>query len=249
MIINRFKPVGTTNFGDAINDYLWPKLLNPRFTQIPGMFHGIGTVLGARMPDAPRHVVFGSGTGYAGIPTLDSRWKVYFVRGPRTARDLGGVASITDPAILMRDYAPAREEPTFECSFMPRWDSIDDALIASCEGIGIHVIDARWPVEEVMQHIVDTDLLLTEALHGAVVADTLRVPWVSIYGNRGHEFKWQDWCWSMDMIWNPIDMAEFTLDWARRNAVPQLSALSILDRRYSDMQAALSTLNRDLEVM
>lgn len=247
MIVWRFKPVGTTNYGDALNDYLWPKLI-PEIGHIEGAFYGIGTVLNTAVPkDQPLHVVFGAGMGYGPPPTLDGRWDIRFVRGPHTAAQLGGFRWITDPGILVTHIPTAviANGPSYEVSYMPRWDTISPDLVKRCEDAGFHVIDPRWDVEKVTQHISDSSLLLSGALHGAIAADTLRVPWVSIYGERGHEFKWRDWCASMEMVWNPIDMMEFTLDWARRNAVPQLSAKSVLEGKKCQMAEEIKRLRED----
>lgn len=247
MIIWRFKPEGTTNFGDALNDWLWPKLLPPKFTQIPGVFYGIGTVLGAKQPAAERHVVFGAGAGYSALPKPDDTWKVFFVRGPSTAAALGGVQWITDPGILIRNFYDLPLLPGDSVSFMPRWDSMSPELLDGCTRAGIEVIDPCSPVPTVISQISNTGLLLTEALHGAVAADALRIPWISIYANRGHGFKWRDWCASLDMIWNPIDMGEFSLSWARDYAVPQLSARSVSDARYEAVKDSLADLVRWIE--
>jgi succinoglycan biosynthesis protein ExoV len=248
MLIQRFKPPGSQNFGDALNDYLWPKLLNPKFTEIPGYFYGIGTSLGERMPTDGQITVFGAGIGYAGVPKALFDWHVYFVRGPMTAAAMRA-PYITDPGLLVHRFHRPTEprEPRVPCAFMPRWDNMSTELVDRCAEARIGVIDPADPVEKVIEHIRGTRLLLTEALHGAVVADTLRVPWVSIYADRGHEFKWKDWCGSMDMIWNPIDAMEYTLAWARDNAVPQLSALSVLKARIAAMDETLAKFNADIE--
>ena len=45
--------------------------------------------------------------------------------------------------------------------------------------------------------------MLTEALHGAIVADALRVPWIPIrLYDRYSEFKWRDWTESMHLPLN-----------------------------------------------
>lgn len=214
---------------------------------MPGLFYGIGTVLGASNDKTAQcNIVFGSGSGYDGVPAIDLRWKVYFVRGPVTAAELPGTAWITDPGILMAKFFH-RLKPTFDCSFMSRWNNWTSDLETACAKVGIHVIDPRADVEKVTEEIASSKLLLTEALHGAVVADTLRTPWISIYGDRGHEFKWYDWCGSMGIVWNPIDMVEYTLTWARRYAVPQLSAPSVHAQRLANVEAALACLNQDIE--
>jgi hypothetical protein len=71
----------------------------------------------------------------------------------------------------------------------------------------------------------DEHMIRIKLPFGAMTADQLRVPWISIYAERGHEQDWFNWCESKYMIWNPIDMNVHTLSWARDFAVPQLSAL------------------------
>jgi len=236
------------NFGDALGPWLAERLFpQPAFNDAPGTLYFVGTVLadGDTRP-APR-VVFGAGTGYSAPPRIDDRWRVYFVRGPRTSHLLGGQPWITDPGILVHHFWGNTPTPYQNpCAFMPRWDSMSDELIDGCCKAGIAVIDPRWPVERVIESILSTKLLLTEALHGAVVADVLRVPWISIYASRGHEFKWQDWCGSLEQVWNPIDAAEFSLAWARDYAVPQLSAQSVSDARFRAMTGQVNQLVKDI---
>ena len=110
-------------------------------------------------------------------------------------------------------------------AFMPRPTNMDAALVARCAEADIVVIDPNLPDSFVTAAIKNCDLLLTESLYGAMTADWLRVPWISIYAERGHEQDWFNWCESKYMIWNPIDMNVHTLSWARDFAVPQLSAL------------------------
>jgi len=61
-------------------------------------------------------------------------------------------------------------------------------------------------VEEILREIQQSELLIAEAMHGAIVADALRVPWVParVYGNF-MEFKWRDWTQSIQM---PLEVAE-----------------------------------------
>ena len=110
-------------------------------------------------------------------------------------------------------------------AFMPRPENMSPELVERCATANITVIDPNLPDATVVAAIKEVDLLLTEHLYGAMLADLHRVPWISIYADRGHERKWREWCATKNMIWNPIDMVEFTLSWARDFAVPQLSAL------------------------
>lgn len=250
MIIRRWQPGnGVTNFGDQLVEWLAPKLFTAKLAEAPGTLYFIGTLLGEGMATADRpRVVFGAGAGYSTPPRLTADDRVYFVRGPQTAARLGGVPFITDPGLFIHHFAQPRAAAPYRvpCAFMPRWDSMSPELADGCRKAGIEIVDPRLPVEVVVDAIRHTNLLLTEALHGAVVADALRVPWISIYAQRGHEFKWYDWCGSLGMIWNPIDAQSHTLSWARDYAVPQLSAQSVLDARKRVLDTALADLNRNI---
>lgn len=69
-----------------------------------------------------------------------------------------------------------------------------------CARSAIRFIDPTRPVAEVIDAISGVDRLVTEALHGAIVADLFRVPWLRVCchgreyeGAEVSEFKWTDW--------------------------------------------------------
>ena len=55
-----------------------------------------------------------------------------------------------------------------------------------------------------MTAIAQTEVLLAEAMHGAIVADALRVPWIPLCTSaRILNFKWLDWCASLNLDYRP----------------------------------------------
>lgn len=222
-----------------LNRIIWPKHLNPKLTAIEpdGLFCGIGTMLGEHMVPASRYLVFGAGAGYSGAPHLGPDSRIDFVRGPMTSANMGWVRSITDPAILVSEQY-AKGEVEHEIAFLPRADRRRNP-----REDGIAFIDPARDAHSVIGDISRCDLLLTESLHGAIVADSLRVPWISMYV-PDHNFKWHDWCRSMNMVWNPIDES---LDWARKLAVPQLSADSVRKHKVRAILECVDKLNQDIE--
>ncbi|MFY7916843.1 MAG: polysaccharide pyruvyl transferase family protein, partial [Rubrivivax sp.] len=73
-----------------------------------------------------------------------------------------------------------------------------------CEQIGLHPISCHWSVDRVLDEIRRCDLLLSEAMHGAIVADALRVPWVPITCNPDIlGAKWRDWLSVFDLPYQP----------------------------------------------
>jgi succinoglycan biosynthesis protein ExoV len=200
---------GAANFGDELNPYLWSRLLPDLDTRgsHDWIFVGIGTLLNDRLPKAGRTIVFGAGVGYGeAVPKPDDRWRIHFVRGPRSAAALGigGSAALTDPAILVSDVWQERRERRRGMAFMPHFSHANSWIESLCQEEGIGYIDPRWPVERVLTAIADSDLLLAEAMHGAIVADALRVPWIPVRSAPSVlEFKWLDWCDSIQVPYRP----------------------------------------------
>ena len=195
------------NFGDELNLYVWPALLPEGFLNEDEseLFVGIGSIIGDHLPPRARKFVVGSGyAGYMGLPDVhDGTWDIRFLRGPNTARTLKVDAklSICDSAILLRAMDLPAPDRSVEIAFMPHYESLERGHWAeACRQAGMTLIDATAPVETVLSQIRGARLLITEAMHGAIVADALRTPWIGarpIYG--GHHKKWLDWAGALDL--------------------------------------------------
>jgi succinoglycan biosynthesis protein ExoV len=204
---------GIRNFGDELNHHVWPRVCPGIFDDSPdgAQFIGIGTLLNDHVPPAPRTVVFGSGVGYYGPPPRNPGWEIHCVRGPLSAEALGlpASAAVTDPGILaprVFDLGP-RPRTSWQFAFMPHWQTAPDEWRPICERIGFGFIDPRWEPARVLDALRRTDVVLTEAMHGAIVADALRIPWVAVR-TREHikSFKWEDWCRSMALTYAPVSL-------------------------------------------
>lgn len=198
----------TPNFGDDLNNVMWDALVGPSFfdNNDDELFLGIGSILWDFLPKAPKKIVMGSGYGgYTDKPNLqDGSWDVAFVRGPRTARalNLDPKLAITDAAILTRFMNLPAQAKKYKVSFMPHWESISRGNWQRvCKHAGINYIDPTDPnVLASLQAIQQTELLITEAMHGAILADTLRVPWLALEPIFPlHRNKWFDWSESMSI--------------------------------------------------
>lgn len=204
MILYYYKdPVG--NFGDDLNQWLWPQLFQRPIEQYfdeDTLFLGIGSILNQKVPEFPRtKVVFGSGCGYGSIPILTEAWRFFCVRGPLTASllELPAHLAICDSAILVRTLLEPARRSEYEAAFMPHhvtaqyhdWRSV-------CESLAIRYIDPADPVEQTLQTIRKSSVVISEAMHGAIIADALRVPWVPVRTRqRILDFKWRDWSSSL----------------------------------------------------
>jgi succinoglycan biosynthesis protein ExoV len=193
------------NFGDELNGLLWPRLLPGFFDQDERTrFLGIGSILDGRHDAAETKLVAGSGYGgYERRIALDQSWIVHWVRGPRTARHLGLPATlgIGDPGSLipLAGLAPARDAR--DIGFMPHFESATRGAWAEvAELAGATLIDPRDDPLDVIAAIGKCRVLLSEALHGVIVADALRVPWVAVRPLAPiHRPKWTDWAETLDL--------------------------------------------------
>jgi succinoglycan biosynthesis protein ExoV len=200
------------NFGDALNDWLWPELLPGVFDDDARVrFVGIGTILDRNLPRAPLTVVFGTGTGYAPPPDLrPSRWRVYGVRGPLTARVLGlsAEAVLTDPAILLAQDPALHARSPGGVVFVPHWKSVRfGQWREACELAGIEFVDPCGDAREVVRRIAGASKVIAESMHAGIVADAFRVPWVPVLLSREvAAFKWADWAASVGLPYEPVHL-------------------------------------------
>jgi exopolysaccharide glucosyl ketal-pyruvate-transferase len=210
------------NFGDELNVWLWPRLLPGFFDDDERqLFIGVGSTLFDYFPSDSRKIVFGAGYGgYTAVPAIDERWQFYFVRGRLTAAALGldeGLG-VGDAAIIVRSCMARTARKTHRISFMPHWQSAADGHWAEASrAAGLHYIDPCDSVENVLTQIQESEVLVSEAMHGAIVADALRVPWTAVRPIQApNRAKWHDWASALDLTlrWthvSPSSALEFAL--------------------------------------
>ncbi|MGL5009102.1 MAG: polysaccharide pyruvyl transferase family protein [Paracoccaceae bacterium] len=200
-----------SNFGDELNAIMWQELLPDGFLDEDEgeLFLGIGSILWNHLPRAPLKHVMGSGFGgYTAPPDVhDGSWNVAWVRGPVTAErlKLDPRLAICDSAILLRAVRlppPAADVGTV---FMPHFESAARGdWQRACTLAGIGYLDPRDNVGTLLARIRGAKLMITEAMHGAIVADALRVPWIGIVPFfPQHRAKWEDWALSLDIRLRP----------------------------------------------
>lgn len=206
------------NFGDELNLWLWDRLLPGVFDDDAStIFVGIGTLLNELLPASESTIVFGSGAGYGRRPNIDERWRIFCVRGPLTASylNLPAKMAITDSAILVRSVFCQSGHKSFRFGYMPHHVNArrgGKTIESICQNLGFAYIDPCLPVEQVLSVISATEVLMTEAMHGAIIADALRIPWIPIQVENidALPFKWQDWCSSIDVSYSPKCLAVLT---------------------------------------
>jgi succinoglycan biosynthesis protein ExoV len=194
------------NFGDDLNPFifsrLFPELLDDNQKDI---LVGIGTILNHKIPKNPFKYVFGSGFGYGGRPNLsDNRWKFYCVRGPHTAAKLklDESLSVTDPAALVGRYSTQCVSKSNAIGFIPHFESLDLGFWPQTASLaGLRFISPRAPVSAILEDIQACHVVITESLHGAIVSDCLRIPWIAVRPIvKAHREKWLDWAGSLGIV-------------------------------------------------
>ena len=200
------------NFGDDLNEYVWPRILPKGFLDDDEseLFLGIGSILWNDLPKTSKKFILGSGYGgYTPLPDIsDGSWDIQFLRGPSTAKAVGADIDkvICDSAILLKTIdLPKAADRQIDVAFMPHRDSLDRGnWPLACKLAGIHFIDPTEDHKEILAQLLSTKLLIAEAMHGAIVADTLRIPWVAVEPIHPlHRFKWYDWAAALDIEYRP----------------------------------------------
>ena len=74
-----------------------------------------------------------------------------------------------------------------------------------CRSLRIKYIDPTQDFEKCLHDIRASEIVIAEAMHAAIVADSLRVPWIPVnfHGKYINSFKWNDWCQSLGLEYNP----------------------------------------------
>ncbi|MCK0512967.1 polysaccharide pyruvyl transferase family protein [Aromatoleum buckelii] len=205
------------NFGDDMNLFLWEHFLPGVFDRNDdALFIGIGTILSADIPKARHRIVMGSGTGYGRLPADlgDGSWHIYAVRGPLTARAIKAdpELAVADPAILLPllpDFVSASRDGV---AFVPHWTTAEEGIWqTACARAGFDFIDPRHEAKRVIRQIASAQLVIAESMHGAIVADAFRVPWIAIVSGRDTPLKWHDWALALDMEYRPYEVGPLSV--------------------------------------
>lgn len=167
------------------------------------------------MPEAETKIVFSSGAGYEATPRDfgGEGWRIICVRGPLTAKVLSLPESlaVTDGAILLAslpEYRPTSEKERSGVIFMPHHRALDYGFWEqACKRAGIGFVSPREDSLIILEKLKRAKLVLADAMHAAIVADTLRVPWVPILASSSiNGFKWHDWTMSLGMAYKPVEL-------------------------------------------
>jgi len=212
------------NFGDDLNPWLWPQLFDINGIDKEAYFLGIGSILNnhdshLKALKDKKKIVFGTGirpyvnfSSFQHDPTFDIR----FLRGPLSAGMTGNkFPFISDAAYALRqlkNFSTDDCEKQYDVSVMPYFKSLDYFDWKEiCAALGYNYISpfSENGVEHTINEIKKSRMVITEAMHGAIVADIYRVPWhrfifsgPTTEGSMVSEFKWADWLQSVGIYHN-----------------------------------------------
>ncbi|WP_397363340.1 polysaccharide pyruvyl transferase family protein [Olleya sp. R77988] len=208
------------NFGDDLNLWLWPKIFGDTFFDNNDVaFFGIGSILIENSyflkeaETCKQKVVFGTGVRSINEKfNFDDSWDIRFLRGPYSSLKLTNTLDkyVADGAYFLalipeyKDYLNIPKQ--HEIGFIPYFKSIDKVNWQQiCDQLGWKLIlPTNGDVEQFMKDISSCKTIISEAMHGCILADVLRVPWKRLRfnahlheGEKVSEFKWNDWLLSV----------------------------------------------------
>lgn len=198
------------NFGDELNPYIFYNLLNFD-NAFENNFYGIGSLIDHRINPQENSIIFGTGVRDLAIKNLSNSWDIRFVRGPISS-NLLRCNFITDPAYclkLLPKYSSLDKahQKKYKVSYMPYFRDTNNYIIRLvCRILDIHIINPSEEVEFIINEIRASESIIVGAMHGAIVADIFRVPWIrlrnGIHGFESpliSEVKWNDWMLSLSL--------------------------------------------------
>ena len=222
---------GTSNFGDQISPVIVDALLDSKMKRVPWTENGkavkmsaVGSVIHSLRDETK---VWGSGVMMTGLPS--DKLKFHAVRGPKTRKFLleCGYAEeqvpeiYGDPALLLPEiYTPkvlpwTRDMwvviPHHSCLDSAHrrnyWGNLTAEDFQDWELFGYRVVFPNEPWQDVVDAIANAKGVISESLHGLILADAYNVPNVwwnpngesGLVGHNGN-FKFEDYFESVGQI-------------------------------------------------
>ncbi|WP_424217867.1 hypothetical protein [Thauera humireducens] len=117
---------------------------------------------------------------------------------------------VSDAAVLLSaiDLAKAADRDR-KVGFIPHtlstryydWETV-------CIELGLHYISPTLSVDRFLFELTRCEKVVCEAMHGAIAADSLRIPWIPV---RCYDFistfKWTDWLSTIELPYNPSSVS------------------------------------------
>jgi pyruvyltransferase len=199
--------VGRPNFGDDINPVFFHRLagLSTCFAADRSRPHVLGA--GSILEHAGgTSVVCGAGFLRPPARSVAMPSRLVSVRGElsRAAFPRAGAALLGDPLVLVSEFV-SRQQPRHRFGLVPhvlsvgRWQAWNSSRL--------RIIDPAASPWRVVREIASCEVVLSQSLHGLIVADALGIPnvWVAPSdGMAGGRFKFDDYFSTLDAAKTPV---------------------------------------------
>ena len=202
-----FWHIGTPNFGDDINRELFALLggrpVRLRTDRSQPHFLGMGSILEKATDQS---VVLGSGFLRKPVGPVGKEAKYVAVRG-KLSRDALGVGEevlLGDPMVLLGQVFRPTSERKHTLGVVPHVTEV--AALRKHAPPGLRVIDPADSPWEVIKEIGACERIMSQSLHGLIVADALGIPnlWLApSVSMAGGEFKFLDYFSTLDAAKRP----------------------------------------------
>ena len=113
---------------------------------------------------------------------------------------------IVDPAVMVTEMPEFQNlQKIYKKTFVPHWESAEFGMWDTvCEPAGLTYLDPRGEAKSVIKQIAQSEMIVAESMHGAILADAFRVPWVAVSTSQSiNSFKWSDWAGSVGVTYEP----------------------------------------------
>ena len=272
------------NFGDQLNLYIFPELFPDLLSAAEDgrLLCGIGSIIEENLiPDGQNIIIFGSGMRYPIYKGDRTGWDIRFLRGPLSANCLSRPNDyIADAAYclsLIDDFKTltCASKKKYKTSLIPYfsyaplfpWQRV-------CNLVGVNYIDPTGHPKDIIKEVLSSEQIIAGAMHGAIVADVCRVPWIRLRMDQfptenslTTEFKWADWMLSLGLKTHPcvklssVDLQGTTKIFSktlfaleailklrdRSGAVYQLTKDDVLSSVTRKLTSAISSLREDYQ--
>ena len=229
----RRRKIQHLNWGDDLNYYFFTYICQEKFIGIPYTvlkFKGehyllIGSVL--NFLDMDNSIIYGSGIGNPSQQLTGRPRKVLSVRGPKTRNVLleNGIEcpeKYGDPALLLSLFYKPEVTKKNIISIIPNERTVmeekDDIVKKLVQNYGCRLINPRkyndW--RDVINEICESKLVVSESLHGLIVAESYGIPsvWVEFMEhNADWDFKFLDFYESIGKFNMQSIKLHQTLNW------------------------------------
>jgi succinoglycan biosynthesis protein ExoV len=207
------------NFGDQLNRYIFPRLFADLLDDgNDTALYGIGSVIDLNIiPKIAPAVLFGTGLRDPFREYDGHNWDIRFLRGPLSVRSFSPATRyIADAAYLLTLIEDFRvsvlsTSKRFKVSLIPYFSYVKPLPWRKlCALLDFHFIDPSGHPDHVLREIAASDFVVAGAMHGAIIADICRVPWLRLrmdqYPSESFflsEFKWADWASALEIEETP----------------------------------------------